>query len=126
MAIAVTPEPDSPSSPKTTSPPIPVTGVPPAPVGAVSPSTAKAMTLRGSNSATFLSIAKTANLNVPTGAKVTASVSKSSASYCKVKARKIIAVKSGTCVVVVRVMPKYLKKTTFKTTSKTVKIESKK
>jgi hypothetical protein len=92
----------------------------------MSPSTAKAMTLHGSNSATFLSIAKTANLNVPTGAKVTASVSKSSASYCKVKARKIIAVKSGTCVVVVRVMPKYLKKTTFKTTSKTVKIESKK
>jgi hypothetical protein len=126
MAIAVTPEPDSPSSPKTTSPPIPVTGVPPAPVGAVSPSTAKAMTLRGSNSATFLSIAQTANLNVPTGAKVTASVSKSSASYCRVKARKIIAVESGTCVVVVRVTPKYFKKTTSKTTSKTIKIESEK
>ena len=77
MAIAVTPELESPSSPKTTSPPIPVTGVPSAPVGAMSPSTAKAMTLHGSNSATFLSIAKTANLNVPTGAKVTASVLKS-------------------------------------------------
>jgi hypothetical protein len=115
MAIAVTPEPDSPSSPKTTSPPIPVTSVPSAPVGAVSPSTAKAMTLHGSNSATFLSIAKTANLNVPTGAKVTASVSKSSASYCRVKARKIVALKSGTCVVVVRVTPKHSKKTASKT-----------
>jgi hypothetical protein len=122
MAIAVTPERDSPSSPKTTSPPIPVTSVPSAPVGAISLSTAKAKTLNGSSPATFLSIAKTANLNVPTGAKVTASVSKSSASYCRVKARKIVAVKSGTCVVVVRVTPKYSKKTA----SKTIKIKAEK
>jgi hypothetical protein len=113
------PEPESPSSPQPTSPSIPVTSVPSTPAGAVSPSTAKAMTLTGRNSATFLSIAKTANLNVPTGARVTASVSKSSASYCRVKAGKIVAVKSGTCVVVVRVTPKSSKKTT----SKTIKIK---
>ena len=80
------------------------------------------MTLHGSNSATFLSIAKTANLNVPTGAKVTASVSMSSASYCRVKVGKIVAVKSGTCVVVVRFTPKYSKKTT----SKPIKIKAEK
>ena len=113
------PEPESPSSPQPTSPSIPVTSVPSTPAGAVSPSTAKAMTLTGRNSATFLSIAKTANLNVPTGARVTASVSKSSASYCRVKAGIIVAVKSGTCVVVVRVTPKNSKKTT----SKTIKIK---
>ena len=82
--------------------------------------------LYGKNLARFLSIAKTANLNVPTGAKVTASALKSSASYCRVKARKIVAVKSGACVVVVRVTPKYLNKTTSKTTSKTIKIEAEK
>jgi hypothetical protein len=113
------PEPEGPSSPQPTSPSIPVTSVPSTPAGAVSPSTAKAMTLTGRNSATFLSIAKTANLNVPTGARVTASVSKSSASYCRVKAGKIVAVKSGTCVVEVRVTPKNSKKTT----SKTIKIK---
>jgi hypothetical protein len=32
-----------------------------------------------------------------------------------VKARKIVALKSGTCVVVVRVTPKYSKKTASKT-----------
>jgi serine protease len=113
------PEPESPSSPQPTSPSIPVTSVPSTPASAVSPSTANAMTLTGRNSATFLSIAKTINLKVPTGAKVTASVSKSSASYCRVKAGKIVAVKSGTCVVVVRVTPKNSKKTT----SKTIKIK---
>jgi subtilisin family serine protease len=114
-----TPEPDSPTIPKTTSPSIPVTSVPSAPVSAVSPSTANAMTLNGRNSATFLSIAKTANLNVPTGARVTVSVPKSSTIYCRVKAGKIVAVKSGTCVVVVRVTPKSSKKTT----SRTIKIK---
>ena len=49
-------------------------------------------------------------------------MSKSSASYCRVKARKIVAVKSGTCVVVVRVTLKYSKKTT----SKTIKIKAEK
>jgi hypothetical protein len=109
------PEPESPSSPQPTSPSIPVTSVPSTPASAVSPSTANAMTLTGRNSATFLSIAKTANLNVPTGARVTVSVPKSSTIYCRVKAGKIVAVKTGTCVVKVTVTVKSSRKTTTKT-----------
>ena len=109
------PEPDGPSAPEPTSPSIPKTSVPSPPVVQVSPTTAKSMTLNGSNPATFLSIAKTANLNVPTGAKVTASVPSSSAKYCKVSSGKIVAVKTGTCVVKVTVTVKSSKKTTTKT-----------
>ena len=53
---------------------------------------------------------------------MTASVPKTSAKYCKVKSGKIVAVKSGTCVVKVTVTPKSSKKST----SKTIKIKVKK
>ena len=72
--------------------------------------------------ATFASIAKTAKISVPRGARITASVPKSSARYCKVKAGKIVAVKSGTCVVKVTVASKSPKKTV----TKTIKIKVKK
>jgi subtilisin family serine protease len=114
-------EPDSPSASEPDSPSIPKTSVPSAPVAPVVTTTAKALTITRSNPATFKSIAKTANLNVPTGAKVTVSVPKSSAKYCKVTTGKITAVKSGTCVVVVTVTQKSPRKTTSKTI--TIKVE---
>ena len=108
--------------PVTTIPSIPQITIPSAPVVPVPLSTAKVRIITASSPATFTSIAKTANLNVPAGAKVTASVPASSTKYCKVKSGKIVAVKSGTCVVKVTVTPKSSKKST----SKTIKIQVKK
>ena len=115
------PEPDSPSAPEPNSPSIPKTSVPSTPVAPVVTTTAKALTISRSNPATFKSIAMTANLNVPTGAKVTVRVPKSSAKYCKVTAGKITAVKSGTCVVVVTVTQKSSRNTASKTIN--IKVE---
>jgi serine protease len=109
-------------TPVTTIPSILRNNIPSMPVALVPLSTAKARIITSSSPATFTSIAKTANLKVPAGAKVTASVPMSSAKYCKVKSGKIVAVKSGTCVVKVTVTPKSSKKTT----SKTIKIQVKK
>ena len=115
------PEPDSPSAPEPNSPSIPKTSVPSTPVAPVVTTTAKALTISRSNPATFKSIAMAANLNVPTGAKVTVRVPKSSAKYCKVTAGKITAVKSGTCVVVVTVTQKSSRNTASKTIN--IKVE---
>ena len=115
------PEPDSPSAPEPNSPSIPKTSVPSTPVAPVVTTTAKALTISRSNPATFKRIAMTANLNVPTGAKVTVRVPKSSAKYCKVTAGKITAVKSGTCVVVVTVTQKSSRNTASKTIN--IKVE---
>ena len=106
-------------SPVAPLPSVPVVAVP---VVAVPPATGKVKILTASNPATFTSIAMTANLKVPAGAKVTVSVPKTSAKYCKVKSGKIVAVKSGTCVVKVTVTPKSSKKST----SKTIKMKVKK
>lgn len=99
------------------SPAAPVTTT--APTIPVSPATALPRVITSSSPATFASIAKIAKLSTPKGAKVTASVPSSSAKYCKVKAGKIVAVRSGTCVIKVTVATK----STKKTTSKTIKIK---
>ena len=53
--------------------------------------------------ATFAKIAQIANLYVSASAKVTVSVLNSSMQYCRVVDGKIVAVKTGTCGVVVTV-----------------------
>ncbi len=110
----VSPAPSTTTTTTTTTPPY----VAPAPVVPVAPpslSTGKVSVLTASEPATFLRLAWTANLNVPSGAKVTVSISSSSAKYCKVNSGKVVAVKTGTCVVKVLVVPKGSKKTATKT-----------
>jgi subtilisin family serine protease len=102
----------------------PLPAAPAAPAASPAPSldSGKVTLLTASKPATFSSIAKTANLSVPPGAKVTVSVPGSFAKFCKVKSGKIVAVKTGTCVVKVTVAPKSSKKTV----TKTIKIKVKK
>lgn len=110
--------------PSTTTSTVPayVAPLPAAPALSPSPAAMKVSVLTASNPATFKSVAMTANLSVPSGSKVTAVVPSSSAKYCKIKSGKVVAVKSGSCVVKVTVV----NSSTKKTITKTVKIKVKK
>ncbi len=99
--------------------PLPAT---PAPSLSPSPAAMKVSVLTSSNPATFMVLAMTANLSVPSGSKVTAVVPSSSAKYCKIKSGKVVAVKTGSCVIKVTVV----NSSTKKTITKTVKIKVKK
>ena len=99
----------------------PTTTVPFTPIAV--PATASRVTLlTASKPASIASVAATANLSIPAGSKVSAVVPKSSAKYCKVKSGKVVAVKTGTCVVTVTVATVG----TSKKVTKTVKIKVKK